>query len=148
MNVFRWLALAILLASLAISGFHRRRARSRGDVIPRSRESRTLIAGRLLVGLPLFGAVVAFIINPAWMTWSAFPAPEWTRWLGAGLGLAVIPSIHWVLRTLGRNVSETVLTKQDHALVAGNPVGRGALDVGASCRMCILRLTPGVYSAG
>jgi protein-S-isoprenylcysteine O-methyltransferase Ste14 len=29
--------------------------------------------------------------------------------------------IHWVLGTLGRNVSETVLTKETHELVTGGP---------------------------
>ena len=29
--------------------------------------------------------------------------------------------IHWVFRSIGRNISETVLTKQDHELVTTGP---------------------------
>ena len=43
------------------------------------------------------------------------------RWLGLALGIATIPAVSWVLHSLGRNVSETVLTKQEHHLVDHGP---------------------------
>jgi hypothetical protein len=52
----------------------------------------------------------AYFISPSWMAWSSFDAPDWLRWLGVELGLGVLASVHWVLRNLGRNVSETVLS--------------------------------------
>ena len=45
----------------------------------------------------------------------------WMRWAGVGLGVVVIASVHWVLGNLGRNVSETVLTKESHELVTSGP---------------------------
>jgi protein-S-isoprenylcysteine O-methyltransferase Ste14 len=116
--MFRWFCLAVLVGAIAISGSHRRRARARSGTIPRSREDASLIAGRLLVALPLFGGSLAYVINPRWMAWSSFDAPDWLRWLGVGLGICVIPSVHWVLSALGSNVSETVLTKDRHELVS------------------------------
>src|SRR5688572_4141724 len=116
--MFRWLSLGVLLSAVVVSGFHRHRARSRGGTIPRSREDTSLIAGRLLVALPLFGGAVAYVINPGWMAWSAFAAPAWLRWIGVGLGACVVPAVHWVLTALGSNVSETVLTKDGHQLVS------------------------------
>ena len=115
--MFRWLALAVLVSAVAISGFHRRRARMRSGTIPLAREDPLLIAGRLLVALPLFGGSLVYVLNPAWMAWSAFDAPEWLRWAGAALGACVVPAVHWVLGALGSNVSETVLTKDRHELV-------------------------------
>ena len=115
--MFRWLALVVLVSAVSISGFHRRRARSRSGAIPRAREEPLLIAGRLLVALPLFGGSLLYVLNPAWMAWSAFDAPQWLRWVGAALGVCVMPSVHWVLSALGSNVSETVLTKDRHELV-------------------------------
>ena len=119
--MFRWLALAILLGSVTVSAYHRRRARREGETIPRAREGVVLIVGRALVALPLFGGVVAYIVNPRWMAWASFDAPGWLRWLAVGLGICIVPSVHWVLGTLGRNVSETVLTKQQHELVMRGP---------------------------
>jgi protein-S-isoprenylcysteine O-methyltransferase len=116
--VFRWFCLAVLLAGITVSGIHRRRARARSGTIPRSREDASLIAGRLLVALPLFGGSLAYVINPGWMAWSSFDAPDWLRWMGVGLGVCVVPAIHWVLTALGSNVSETVLTKDRHELVS------------------------------
>lgn len=76
---------------------------------------------RLFIALPLFGSVLLYIINPAWMAWAALDVPAWTRWIGVGLGCLAIPSVHWVLRSLGSNVSETVLTKAEHALIQDGP---------------------------
>ena len=115
--MFRWLALIILVSAIAISGFHRRRARARTGTIPRAREEPLLIAGRLLVALPLFGSALLYVLNPAWMAWSSFNAPDWLRWAGVGLGACVVPSVQWVLAAIGSNVSETVLTKDRHELV-------------------------------
>jgi protein-S-isoprenylcysteine O-methyltransferase Ste14 len=117
--MFRWLALIVLVSAVAISGFHRRRARARSGTIARTREEPLLIAGRLLVALPLFGGSLVYVLNPAWMSWSAFDAPQWLRWTGAALGAGVVPAVHWVLSALGSNVSETVLTKDRHELVTG-----------------------------
>src|SRR5262245_64004213 len=115
--MFRWLALLILVSAIAISGFHRRRARARSGTIPRAQEAPLLIAGRLLVALPLFGGALLSVLNPGWMAWSSFDAPGWLRWTGVGLGACVVPSVHWVLNALGSNVSETILTKDRHELV-------------------------------
>ena len=115
--MFRWLALIVFVSAVAISGFHRRRARARTGTIPRAREEPRLIAGRLLVSLPLFGSALVYVLNPGWMAWSSFNAPEWVRWTGVALGACVVLSVHWVLNALGSNVSETVLTKDRHELV-------------------------------
>ncbi len=119
--MFRWSAFAVLVCAVAVSGFHRHRARRGGETIPRSRETLPMIAGRLLVALPLFGGVLAYILNPVWMAWGSFDAPGWLRWLGVALGVAVVPTVHVVLSALGRNVSETVLTKASHELVTHGP---------------------------
>ena len=55
------------------------------------------------------------------MTWSAVPLPVWVRCLGAGVGVACIPLLGWVFRSIGRNISETVLTKESHELVTTGP---------------------------
>jgi len=44
--VFRWLALVVLLGTIGVSGYYRRRARAASGTIARSREPRRLIAGR------------------------------------------------------------------------------------------------------
>ncbi len=79
------------------------------------------MAGRLFVALPLFGGTFAYVANPTWMAWASFSIPSWARWIGVVLGLLVVPSVYWILTTLGPSVSETVLTKPQHRLVTMGP---------------------------
>jgi len=119
--MYRWFAAIVLVSAIGISGFYRRRARLSGEVIARRREGGLLIFGRAVIAVPLFLSVLAWIVNPAWMAWAAFGAPAWLRNAGVGLGALAIPLARWVFSSLGRNVSETVLTKRDHALVTTGP---------------------------
>jgi protein-S-isoprenylcysteine O-methyltransferase Ste14 len=119
--MFRWLAVAILLGAVGTSGYYRRRARLGSETIARRREGGFFLALRALIALLLFLPVIAYVAIPAWMTWASFVLPEWIRWLGVVVGMLTIPAVSWVLRTLGRNVSETVLTKREHDLVTAGP---------------------------
>jgi len=120
MDLFRFFFAIILITAFVMSGAFRRRARRTG-AIPRSREGGAMLAMRLVFALPFFLAMAAYIINPRWMDWSALALPEAARWAGVAIGLAVLPVLYWVLRSIGRNISETVLTKSDHALVTHGP---------------------------
>ncbi|HMJ84494.1 MAG TPA: isoprenylcysteine carboxylmethyltransferase family protein [Vicinamibacterales bacterium] len=117
---FRWLALAVFAGALSVSAYHRRRARE-CETIPRRREGGAMMAARALVAFPLFISPLAYVAHPPVMAWASFEAPGWLRWAGVGLGVVVIASVHWVLSNLGRNVSETVLTKESHELVTSGP---------------------------
>jgi protein-S-isoprenylcysteine O-methyltransferase Ste14 len=119
--MFRWLALICVISVFAISSYYRHVARRSSETIARRREGAAFIVLRTVFALPLFAAVIAYLINPGWMAWSEFSAPDSLRWLGATIGLIAIPSAWWLFTHLGRNVSETVLTKSDHALVTTGP---------------------------
>lgn len=119
--MFRWLALGAFVATLGISVVYRHRARRSGETIERRLEGARMMALRLLVAIPLYGGVLVYLFEPRWMSWSAFEAPGWLRWFGAALAVAAVPSAWWLFLSLGRNVSETVLTKSDHALVTTGP---------------------------
>jgi len=119
--MFRWFALTVLVASLAISAWRRRQARRAAGTISRRAESRALILGRIFVALPLFGSVFMYVVTPPSMAWASLDLPPWVRWTGVALGILVVPSVYWVLTNLGANVSETVLTKREHRLVTVGP---------------------------
>ena len=119
--MFRWCALVVVIGCIGTSGYYRRRARREGGTIARGRESLGLKLGRSLVSLPLFGGVIAYLINPDWMAWSSLALPSWARWTGVALGASTIPAAQWVFRSIGKNVSETVLTKDRHDLVSVGP---------------------------
>ena len=119
--MFRWIILAVLISNLSVSTHYRRKARRATGTIERRQESGALILMRVLVTLPLFLAILAYILNPAWMAWAAVGLPEPVRWLGAGMGVLTLPLMFWVFRSIGSNISETVLLKDSHELVTSGP---------------------------
>lgn len=119
--MFRGILLIVFVANLGISAYFRWKARQGGEAIARGAESAVLIVLRLVFALPLFLSILAYLIHPAWMAWAAVPMPEAVRWVGAVLGLALVPLTYWVFVTIGRNISETVLTKTTHELVTTGP---------------------------
>lgn len=119
--MFRWPIRAVLLGALTISGYHRARSRQSGEMVARRREGTLFLAVRVVLGLALFGGALAHGVTPDRMAWASFDSPPALRWLGLVLAVLTLPAIHWVLRTLGRNVTETVLTKERHELVTGGP---------------------------
>ena len=116
-----WLALAILIAAVGTSSYYRVRARRVGEAIPRSREGGKFLAIRAFAAILLVLPVIANVAIPQWMNWASVALPTWIRWVGLVVGLSTIPAVSWVLRSLGQNVSETVLTKQEHHLVESGP---------------------------
>ena len=119
--MFRWLALVTLVATLGISTYYRRRARQEGETIPRLSERPLLVLARVVLTLPLFGGILTYLVNPTLLEWASFTAPLWSRWAGVVLGLMTVPAAYWVFSSIGRNISETVLTKEDHELVSHGP---------------------------
>jgi protein-S-isoprenylcysteine O-methyltransferase Ste14 len=119
--LFRWFFAFIFVAAFAISAYLRGQARRTGEVIARTREGRRAALLRFLFATPLYLGMLAYVINPDWMAWSSIALLDWMRWSGVAVGLATLPLLYWVLRTLGRNVSETVLTKREHELVTSGP---------------------------
>jgi len=119
-DVFRLSFTIIFITAFGMSGFFRRRARQSG-AIPRSREGGRTMFLRLLFALPFYLGMVAYVVNPRWMDWSALPLSATFRWVGVVVGLATLPLLYWVLSSLGRNISETFLTKDEHQLVTHGP---------------------------
>ena len=55
------------------------------------------------------------------MAWASVPIPLWLRWCGFILigcwGLLFV----WTFQTLGKNLTDTVVTRKDHTLVTTGP---------------------------
>jgi len=120
-QLFRWFFVAIFVGILSISGYFRYRARQSGEAIARAREGNLAMLTRFLFAAPLYLPIFAYMLNPAWMAWSAIPLPVGLRWLGAAVGLGALPLVYWVVSSIGNNISETFLTKEKHVLVTHGP---------------------------
>ena len=120
-SIFHSFFLLIFLGVFAISATFRARARRQGGTIPRAREGGRTAVARLILAAPLYAPIAAYLVHPSWMDWSSLPLPAWVRWAGVAVGLAMLPGITWVMVSIGKNVSETYLTKEGHELVQHGP---------------------------
>jgi len=119
--IFRLIFIGVFALGFSISTYYRRSARKSGEVISRRREGAPALILRVAMTLPLLLAILLYAFLPGWMAWSTVSLPVWVRWLGVGLGVACLPLMWWVFISIGSNISETVLTKQEHNLVTKGP---------------------------
>lgn len=117
---FRIALLVIFVLGMPIGGYHRFKAAASRERLSRREEGFVLVPLRLC-GLVTFGGIIAYLIDPEWMRWSALPLPDALRWAGAVVGAASLPLLLWTLASLGRNLTDTVVTRRDHTLVTAGP---------------------------
>jgi len=120
-QLFRLPFIVVFVGMMSICGYFRYRARQSGEAIPRTSEGALLLLARLLCAAPLYLPIFAYMLNPDCMSWADLPLPTWLRWLAATVGLAALPLLYWLFSSIGRNISETTLTKEKHQLVTHGP---------------------------
>jgi protein-S-isoprenylcysteine O-methyltransferase Ste14 len=118
---FRILVSAGFIATLLIAVPHRVRSWASKEPLDRRQEGIFILATLRPVGLLLWLGVFAYMINPRWMAWSSMPFPDWLRWTGALVFAAGLWLMSATLRALGPNLTDTVVTRQEHTLVTSGP---------------------------
>jgi protein-S-isoprenylcysteine O-methyltransferase Ste14 len=121
-SAFRLIAIISLVLTLPIGLYHRIRSQATREKLARSEEGVLIMIGLRLCGLITFIALTAYLVNPSSMVWASVPLPAWLRWIGGCLAVfAVPPLLSWTLHSLGRNLTDTVVTRRDHTLVTHGP---------------------------
>jgi len=118
--VFRWVMVAGFTAVVGITAPHRARAGTR-EKLDRRKEGAFMLATLRPAGAALWLGIIFYMINRAWMAWSAMPLPIWLRWSGAGFCALCVALLIWTLPTLGTNLTDTVVTREHHTLVTSGP---------------------------
>ena len=119
-QLFRVILLVGFVIFMPIGIYHRLKART-GEKLDRRQEGLFILVTLRLVGLAGAAGLIAYLINPACMAWAAVPLPVWLRWTGVGLALIAGLLLVWMFRTLGRNLTDTVVTRKQHTLVTTGP---------------------------
>ncbi len=118
--IYRLAFAALFLVLLGVVGSYRRRAQA-GRRIDYSLESRPIFFALRLGGLALWLYCLVYVVYPRPLGWSLLELPAGVRWAGALVVAACIPLVAAAQRALGRNVSPTVMTHDDHRLVTTGP---------------------------
>ena len=116
------MALAVgLLIFMPIAVYRRVRSQATGETLDRRQEGLPILLTLRPIGIAMMLAVLAFVINPAWMAWSSVPLPAWIRWTGIGIGAIGGVLLTWTLSHLGENLTDTVVTRRKHTMITTGP---------------------------
>ena len=135
---------ALLLTLVVVGGYYRIQSQRSGEKLDRTQEGWPLLIGIRLTGLLTAGSTIGWLWRPAWFAWAAYPVPGMARWVGvAGLAGSVVWFI-WMFHTLGRNLTDTVVTRRAAYFVdygpyrwVRNPMYTGILLLGMSLGLAL-----------
>lgn len=120
-QAFRLILIAGFVTVFPIGLYHRLRSQATGEKLDRRQEGLfILLTLRPLAAVRMVGVII-WLIDPAWMTWSAVALPIGLRWCGVGLGVVTAALLIWTFRTLDTNLTDTVVTRKNHTLVTSGP---------------------------
>jgi protein-S-isoprenylcysteine O-methyltransferase Ste14 len=120
-GTFRWILVAGFALLVPVGIWHRFRAQASGEKLDRRQEGWFILLTLRPIGLLRMAGLIAYLIKPHWMAWAALPLPRWLRWFGVALGVVAGLLLTWTFRTLGRNLTDTVVTRREHTLVTCGP---------------------------
>ena len=120
-QMFRTILIACAVALFPVAIVHRVKSQSTGESLDRWQEGPLILFTLRPIGIATMLGLLAYMINPDWMAWSSMPLPTWLRWVGVGIGLVGGALLVWTFRSLGKNLTDTVVTRKEHTLVTKGP---------------------------
>lgn len=106
---------------MTVGVYHRLKAASSGEKISHKEEGYLFAIALRFTGLCLWIATLAYLISPASVQWATFPLPTWVRWCGILSGILCSLLMYWTLSSLGKNLTDTVVTRAGATLVTHGP---------------------------
>lgn len=120
-NPFRLALVIVIVLTISVTGYHRLQAAKSGERISRKEEGCVFAIILRLAGLCLWIATFGYLLFPASVQWAAVSLPVWVRWVGVVTGALCSFLMYWTLSSLGRNLTDTVVTRAHATLVTHGP---------------------------
>jgi protein-S-isoprenylcysteine O-methyltransferase Ste14 len=120
-GAFRNALLGIVGMVLPVLLYYRIRSQATGEPLDRRQEGLAILIGLRVAALFAYGGIIAFLVNPTYMTWASVPLPASMRWAGVVLCAATGMLWIWTFHCLGLNLTDTVVTRRAHTLVTSGP---------------------------
>ena len=120
--IFEWLFLAILMSAISLSAWFRIKAHQQ-DKTSNQRTKGSLIFSitRTCFMLIMIGMIYSLIVKPPFISFSILNLSTNVRAIGGILGILNLVFIFWILRSLGKNITPTGETRDDHELITHGP---------------------------
>jgi|SoiMethySBSTD1v2_1073268.scaffolds.fasta_scaffold1346494_1 protein-S-isoprenylcysteine O-methyltransferase Ste14 len=111
----------VFLVVLPVGIYHRLQSQATRETLDRRQEGLFILATLRPMGAAFWIGVIAWMVDPGSMKWSSVSLPVWLRWTGVGVIAIASGLLVWTFRSLGRNLTDTVVTRQKHTLVVQGP---------------------------
>jgi protein-S-isoprenylcysteine O-methyltransferase Ste14 len=118
---FRAVLIVVFLVVIPIGIYHRLKSQATREKLDRRQEGLFILATLRPVGIVFWLELIAWMVDPSWMAWSSLSLPAWLRWTGVGLIAIACGLLVWTFLSLGKNLTDTVVTRQTHTLVIHGP---------------------------
>ncbi len=120
-HVFRVILAIVVVVLFPIAVFHRIRSQASGERLDRWQEGPFILFTLRPIGVATMLGLIAYVIDPEWMAWSSMRLPVPLRWCGVAMVVLGGSLLVWTLGTIGRNLTDTVVTRRNHMLVTKGP---------------------------
>ena len=120
-ETFRIVLIIGFATVLPIGLYYRVRSQATREPLDRRQEGLFILFTLRPVGIASMIALIVFMIDPSRMAWSSMPLPPALRWAGAVVGALAAGLLIWAFRSLGPNLTDTVVTRKAHTLVTRGP---------------------------
>ena len=117
---FRIAVLIVMLGTGLGAGYHRLRARS-DEKITHEAEGRAFALVLRLFGFGLWVSTLAYLVAPRSVAWAAVPIAPVVRWCAVVVAAAAAVGLVRTLVALGKNLTDTVVTRREATLVTDGP---------------------------
>lgn len=116
------IALIIAVApTIAVGAYYRLQAAASGEKIDHQDEGYLFAAVLRLAGIFLWIVTLAYLIFPASVHWATLPIHPQFRWVGGVMGIGCSFLMYWTLSSLGKNLTDTVVTRANATLITHGP---------------------------
>jgi protein-S-isoprenylcysteine O-methyltransferase Ste14 len=120
-NHFRFALVAVIVLTMTVTAYHRIQAARSGERISHKEEGYVFAAVLRLAGVALWISTLGYLVVPTRFQWASMPLPTWLRWTGFVTGALCSVLMYWTLSSLGRNLTDTVVTRAMATLVTHGP---------------------------
>lgn len=118
---FRIALIVVVVPTLVIGVYHRIQAASSGERISHKEEGYVFAAVLRLAGLCLGISTIGYLLFPLSFRWASMPLHPAARWFGVVTGAGCSLLMYWTLSSLGKNLTDTVVTRAKATLVTHGP---------------------------
>lgn len=120
-TIFRIVLPALIIVFIVHRGYYTKKAaRPENDTLKKRDEGFVTKLAEFL-SLVGFVAMIAYVINPGWLSWASLHFPIWLRWSGVAIALVGFALLQWAQVTLGRSWSDTPRMMKEQALITSGP---------------------------